>query len=822
MSRPRGTAALILGLGLLLVLPGGAQTRQPFPPKGYTAHYPKTRAYDIQHTRIELSIDLLQRRLAGKATLTLQALAPELSAVELDFGPMDVKGVTLASGEQLKHSHQNGKLTISLPQAARRGEAVTLTVVYEGTPQGGVRWVGPYPDYPERYQVWTQGQPESNHFWFPTWDNPDDKMTTETVLTVPERLTAVSNGRLVRVRRNRRDKTRTFHWKQTRPHSSYLVSFAVGDYELRRTTGSRLPIEYYVPRGRLAEADVSFARTPEMIQYFEKLIDRKYPWDKYGQVITYGHGGGMENTSITHLTERALHDERMALDRNWDSLIAHELAHQWFGDLLTCRSWAHAWLNEGFATYLDACFSGREGKDAYLERIRRNSFGALGMERRIKRPIVTHYWRVSFNMFDGHAYAKGAVVLHMLRRYMGDEAFWRGMDHYVDKHAYQNVETSDFRQAMEESSGVSLTEFFQQWVYSPGHPDFKLDWSYDAEKKQLTLKVEQTQKTDDGTPIFRVPVQVAVTAGGRTQIHSLNITQKTQTVSWPAPSEPQMLLFDAEHACLKTVVENKTAAQWRYQLEHGPDSWHRQNAVSALAPDLKQAENMGAMLGALDDQRRAVRQSVLGALLRAPVSDGPRDALLQAAADEDARIRRAAIRALLRYKSHPPTVALVREAAISDPAYGPRLSAVTVLLAWGLKDHRNVILKALADAGRSDQTRVIILRALARAKDADAHVALLRWAGPGSPVRTRAVALDELRRFGLGDRNTRRLLVTAAAHGMTAIRRPAIKSIRQRGEMEVIPRLEQLAASSALSDSVKKDLKACVKALRDAAQSSSQ
>ena len=304
------------------------------------------------------------------------------------------------------------------------------------------------------------------------------------------------------------------------PHSTYLITLTASEFVSFHDRVGSLPVDYYVTKNvDEATARRFMGKTPAMIRFFSDKTGQPYPYPKYAQVCVPEFGGGMENTSATSMTDSALLDEIEVLERDEDGLVAHELAHQWFGDLLTCKDWSHIWLNEGFASYFDPLFAEHDlGEDEFRLRMDGALKSYMGNDRMYRRPIVETRYSSPMEMFDGMTYAKGGCVLHMLRGLLGDEAWWKGIRGYVAKHKFQVVDTDDFRKAMEEASGKDLKWFFDQWLYKAGHPELKVRWHYEDADKTVRVKVEQTQKLDEQTPLFRLPTTLEITeAAGRSR-----------------------------------------------------------------------------------------------------------------------------------------------------------------------------------------------------------------------------------------------------------------------------------------------------------------
>ncbi|HPH70613.1 MAG TPA: M1 family metallopeptidase, partial [Kofleriaceae bacterium] len=384
------------------------------------------RVVDIEHIKIVVDVNVTGRAVQGAVTLRITALAAAVTSVELDAVELSIASVAVAD-KPAKFSHDGKKLRITLPNRLLAGKTTTLHIEYAGAPRRGLYFIAPDADYPSKpIQVWTQGQDVDSRYWFPCFDAPHEKATSEVVVTVPAQLFALSNGSLVSDRV--RGKKRTLHWRLDVPHSCYLITLAVGDFAAVQTKWRDIPVTYYAERGLEAAAQRTLARTPQMLELFSTKFGVAYPYPQYAQVFVSDFiFGGMENTSATTLTDTILMDERAALDYDIDSLVAHELAHQWFGDLVTCRDWGEGWLNEGFATYAEYLwrehYEGRDAADLELDEWADMYFGEDAG--RYRRTIATKMYQEPIDIFDHHLYEKGGRVLHMLRNVVGDDAFFK-------------------------------------------------------------------------------------------------------------------------------------------------------------------------------------------------------------------------------------------------------------------------------------------------------------------------------------------------------------------------------------------------------------
>ncbi|MFP2934020.1 M1 family metallopeptidase, partial [Pyxidicoccus sp. 3LG] len=408
--------------------------------------------------------------------------------------------------------------------------------------------------------------------WFPSLDTPAQKATSEIIATFPAEMTALSNGVLVN------DFTvgsrRTQHYRMEQPHAPYLVTLAVGEFEEATDSAGTVPLRYLFPRGRREDALRCVGRTPEMVRVFQEVTGEPFPWSGYAQVfLTEFIFGGMENTTATSLTDAVLHDARAHRDYNAEPLISHELAHQWFGDLLTCRDWPHGWLNEGFATWSEVLWKERaDGVDeADQHRLTLLESYLSEVRERYARPIVARRFHAPLDVFDRHLYEKGGLVLHELRRRLGDALFFRAVRHYVARHRHGAVETVDLARAFEEATGHNLDAFFDQYVFAPGHPELKVEVRYEAEEARLRLKVRQTQRTDNGTPVFRLPLDVSVTTDGRDTLHRLELAEAEHSFLLPCPTAPTQVRVDPRRDVLGTLDVDKAVGLWLEELRAAPE-----------------------------------------------------------------------------------------------------------------------------------------------------------------------------------------------------------------------------------------------------------
>lgn len=651
--------------------------------------YAPDRTCDIEHMRLELEIDLPKQMLEATCTHRLRAAYGPFSEITLDAVNLEIRSVQDSEGRSLAYSYLDKKLVVSFPRPVR--DTIDLEIRYRvERPSHGLYFIGPWPgEEKAEWQVWSQGEDEEARHWIPCHDAPHERMTTEMIVTADAKYHAVSNGKLVSAKT--RGRKTTWHYVESTAYPSYLVSLCVGVFARIEDRWRDVPVEYFVDPGREGEARRSFGKTPRMLEFFSRVLDCPYPYEKYSQVaVRHFIFGGMENLSATTQTDNTLHDQRAALDFTSDELVAHELAHQWFGDLLTCEHWAHAWLNEGFATYFDALWKEEDkGRDEFDYAMIQNA--AEYMAEPYRRAIISRRFAHPFQLFDAHLYPKAAWVLHMLRRRLGDDLFWKAVRLYVKRHAGQSVETIDLVRACESASGKSLQSFFDQWLLYPGHPDLDGDMSWNGEAGCVTVNLRQVQPREGGAPTYKLPLVIEAAVPNAAAVgkgkargaarskgadfkivrQTFQFDQPTQTFYVFLPAKPIWVTIDPDGAHLKSMKVERPL-EWLEALLVGPA---RHERVFARVDGVRQAAHDAGHRAALllarvlkEDPFWGVQVEAAGALGRIK-SDEARDALIRAAKTKHPKARRAVASALGGFR-HPEAVDALRKwVKAGDPSY---------------------------------------------------------------------------------------------------------------------------------------------------------
>lgn len=630
--------------------------------------YERSRDYDAKHYRIALTFDLGNKCFWGENRITLTPLKDDFKECVLDAEELVATAVTNSQDQPLEFKQTDKKLIVYFPNPYGYGETVAFTVKYHAKdPKYGLFFDDESPTNPQMAS--TVSWPDYAHHWFPCYDFPHDKVTHEMIVTVKDINKALSNGKLITVKENKDKGTKTYHWSQELPHSTYLFMLAIGPFEVIQDSLGPLPVNYWVYKKDVEDAKWIFKKTPYMIDFFNKLFGYEYPWAKYDQVTTPRVGGGAESTSATVLGERAIHDRRAEQDFSFERVIAHEIAHQWWGDLITLRTWSHTWLNESFATYADYLYTRYDkGEDE-------GAFDLLGKKNQYLREARTRYMRpIVFNRydraqdnFDSHTYPKGAAVLHMLRLIMGDKPFFRTLKHFLHKHEYQAVDTHDFMISVKDITGQNLDWFFEQCIFKPGHPVFDISYAWDEKSKILRLKVVQTQDTSKGIPIYKIPVIIGIITPEERMSKKVWIKQKEQAFEFSVKEKPLMVRFDEGDYLLKEWTFDKSLDELLYQLKKD-DVIGRSWAASELSKYKGDSRTIkGLIESAQNDEFWAVRTNAVETLGKTK-QGGLIDLFKEKCKDKNSKVRTAALRILGNYRN-PELMSLFKEQFEKDDSY---------------------------------------------------------------------------------------------------------------------------------------------------------
>jgi aminopeptidase N len=764
--------------------------------------YARNRDYDLQHSRIALRFDLQQRKVIGDVTHTLAILHDGTSKIAFDSIGLTIQSVTVNKAPA-KFESTASKLIVPLPGAAYSGEKFDVDIRYEGKPAKGLYFMLPDKDHPDRpQQIWSQGESEDTRYYLPTYDYPNDRLTTETILTVPASWVTVANGKLISVTKAG-DDMKTWNWRESLPSSTYLITVVTGEFDEVKQTWDGLPVTYYAPKGRGDRLLPNYERTPAMLELFSKKLGVEYPWEKYSQAMVDDFVvDGMENSSATTNASSSLRSPKLIPEfpGDEDPLISHELAHQWFGDLVTCKDWGDIWLNEGFATFFETVWTESHYPKEQADYERWTAIQEwLAQPGLYAKPIVRHDFDDS-SEFDGNAYGKGGLVLYMLRQQIGEDAFYRGLRHYLEVYRGKNVVTADLVKTIEEANHVDVQQFFDQWIYGAGAPKFEVRYKYEEGRHEIALTVKQTQKVEGRVGIFRVPVDLEITTGSGAKAHRIIVSKDEETFAISSDSAPLMVLFDKGGQILKSLEFHKERKEWLYQLKNASELADRAEAVQALAKLKNDDEATAALGNALNTDKawglRDIAADALGRIGNAAAGKQLLDALNGNALPY---VRSQIVSALGNIKDEPKVVAKLSAIARDDESYRARANALQALGKLKAPDALPVLTAAVKADSPDDVLRNAALRSLGYLGD-DKGVPLLReWAAPGKAIESREAAIASLGRMEKGNKEITAQIGSYLTESHYAIRYAAIHALGRRGDASAIAALEALLKSDDLS-----------------------
>jgi aminopeptidase N len=750
---------LAIAMGVALLAPyasaGAAESPQK-PPRPYgrgqaSYHATAVAPYTFENEIIKVSFDFTKGIVYGQTTNVIHAKADGLDTIPFDSVGMQYSVVTV-NGVTTPFHVFGDHLNVDLTTPAKAGDRLEIVATYTTTPVRGIYFIRPDTKYPNMQpEIWSQGETEDNRRWFPTWDEPNEKSPSELIVTVQKGWTVIGNGSLKSQTDSSDGATTTFDWVEAHPHSTYLTAFAAGPYvkfhtATTRPDGTQIPVDYFTSQEDSQYATLCFGRTKDIVAYFQQIIGVTYPWEKYDQTtVERFTAGGMENASATIQTELAIHPPSEELIRPCDGLVAHELAHQWWGDDVTMTDWANIWINEGYATYFQELWSQHHFGEPRFEYERYDAQQSyFGETKRYWRPIVDYVYTSANDSFDSSGYPRPGQVLHMLRWMYGDKRFFGALRNYLNEYQYKNANTQQFFTSISKSLGVNLDWFEQEWFFRAAYPHFYVTQNYNAATKTLTLDV--TQKNHDGRP-FRMPVDVAVYVNGHGTLYRFTADRNHQSFPLPKVSAaPEMVLFDPNNNILRELDYKKTINQLGYQLLHAPSVSDRLWAAAQLDADkVSKADRQLAMQylrdAVVSDKFYGVRADVLDSV--ADYDDA--STIREAMKDSDPRVQIAAL-GEVKGLDHPGNPQLVAQVRGMLTATNP-LVASAAYAAYGAtkaKDAYDVLTAGLATTSFRQAIAMGAIQGFGNLGDARAIPVVKEWASYGSVEAARSAAIGAL------------------------------------------------------------------------------
>jgi aminopeptidase N len=680
-------------------------------------HYAPDRLVDVLNIKIDVTPNYEERTIEGEATLTFAPISKPVDQLQLDA--VDLRIQSVVGSQTVKEFVADGEhLTILFEEPLKIGREASVTIRYSAEPQKGLYFRTKELGYPDGdMHLWTQGEPHEARHWFPCFDYPNERSTSEVICRVPQELTVLSNGKIVSEEVDEKTGLKATHWRQDKSHANYLICLAAGRFAKLEDKCGDVKLGFYTQPSLAEHAGNAFADTGKIMEFYQEEIGVPYPWDKYDQVTILDFtSGGMENTTLTTLTHRTIFSDETENIHSSRNLDAHEMAHQWFGDYVTCEDWANLWLNEGFATYYTHLYNGHAlGRDEMLYGLYRDAQGRVLTQQKDTRPIVYRDYSAAWDQFDFRAYPKGSWVLHMLRNQLGEKVYRQAIKNYLEKHALSSVSTPDLIAELEDASGQSLDRFFDQWVYHGGCPRLKIDYQWLPKEKLARVGIKQTQKTDDKVLMFHLPATVRFIVDGKPVDRAVKINQAAEEFYFPLAAKPEIVRFDPELALLAKIDFAKPQAMLEAQLKNEDDMIGRLMAVEALGKK-KDKQSIAALRKALNnDAFYGVRVAAAGALGKRQ-TDEAYAALTGSMGQDDARVRLAVVEAVGRYY-RPETLEKLKHVVQTEKNPAIAGAAVSALGAFHESPAYDAIRQAIQS--RTFQNTLAVSAIEAAAKSAD-------------------------------------------------------------------------------------------------------
>lgn len=763
-------------------------------------HFAPDRQVDVLHIKLDVTPNFEKQTVSGRASITAKPIAGPCDMLRLDAIHLKVDKVTCEGAEVLDFVSSREDLRIAFAEPIPVGTSFTIHVDYHAQPTKGLYFRTPAMGYPATdSHIWTQGETHEARHWFPCFDYPNERSSTEIICHVPKDMTVLSNGAHMGEEQEPGG-MKAVRWLQSKPHVNYLICLVAGHLEKLEKRHRDVPLAFYTQPTLAKHAKNSFEDTPAIMAFFEDEIGVPFPWNKYDQVtIRDFTAGGMENTTLTTLTHRTIFSSKTENLRTTRRLDAHEMAHQWFGDYVTCKDWSHLWLNEGFATYYTHLYEGHKyGRDAMLYGLSRDARGILG-RKSDKRPIVFNEYKNPMEQFDYRSYPKGSWVLHMLRSQLGEDLYRACIKAYLKKHALTSVVSDDLRQVIEDISGRTMDRFFNQWLYHARHPDLRISYRWQPKTKLARVTIRQTQKVDDDVVLFELPTKLRFVVQGKSLDHDIVVDKVTEDFYVALPGKPSIVRFDPDYTLLADVSFDKSDDLWHAQIENQDDMMGRLRAAEALGARKTHASVEKLEKALKTDPFHGVRIAAAQALAKHE-SDESYEVLRELWQQDDARVRSAMVGHLVG-RLHDTTPGIIRKILAVEKNPAILAKAVRALGRFPGENATEVVRKHLHSDSFRNELAIAAIAAMREQND-PSHAKLL--------LKTLKNRADEFESGGLGQgldalahlsksqrkkKNVREFLVSFVNHPKTNVRTAAIRALGTLGDEKAI------SALSALSDS---------------------
>lgn len=725
----------------------GLLDRKDFAHKGASPHYTPDIQVSPEHLILEVNFDWAKERVWGTTQYNLFFKGHDVEQIIFDAVNLDVSRV-LIGRKSVDFENTGKKIIIPLNKKYRVGDRMSVKLDHSVTrPTAGIYFTKPDNHHTDRFKtVWTQGQDEDSRYYFPCFDKPNFKQTTEVIINLPAKMFGLSNGRLIKKSTTRSGSS--FHYKMELPYSTYLLSIVAGEFSEHKEAIKGVDIKWYVQKGREQQGQNAFKDTGKIIHFFSDYTGFKYPYKHYTQIaVPEFVFGGMENFTVTTQTDLALFDNRAALDGDSNGLVAHEAAHTWFGNIVTAKNWSQAWLHESFATYFDALYTREsKGENEFRYQLLENAETYFSEDYAYRRPIVTNVYKEPIDLFDAHLYPGGAVRLHHLKSIVGEKLFRKGLKVFLDRYRYNLVETTDFIRCLEEVTGCNYDEWLHQWIYRGGYPRLELTFDWSATDKMATVGIKQTQKSDKKNEelLFKIPFVLEFYYKNSQERFSVEIKSDKEKFCFRLKSKPLFFRIDPDYECpCKVVVSDVPRPMLYEQLKRDLDPIGRLEAASELTKNAS-TEDVN-ILG-----ERLKKEKEWGVAIRIAKALGKiggeeaRNFLIKGLKNSNPKIRKGIISALGNFCHDKKSILSIRQFAEKDPSY--RVEAVALQMLGKIKDKDSFAFleSSISRKSHNAMAQTAIYNALAELEDEASWDYLIRGAEYGAHRNSRQAAMRAL------------------------------------------------------------------------------
>lgn len=792
------------------------EEHRSFPFPDYRKRYERDRQFKQLHIIAEIFPDFEKKEFTAREDIYLEAVYNDLTEIEIDAKEITVNRIIMNNIE-IKYRYDGEKIKIIFENKIKKGENIKISINYYSRPRRGIFFIAPDQHYPYKpYQLWTQGEDEDTRYWLPSYDFPNERTTTEIIVHVPKDFFVISNGKLVSKIEN--ENKAVFHYLEDFPHPVYLTSIAAGKFFIYEDEIDGIKLQYAVPEDMKNLLQKSFVNTPDMIRHFSRLFNFRYPYSKYSQVVVNDFiFGGMENINATTLTEYTLHDEKAHNDYTSEGLVAHELSHQWFGDFITCRDWAHAWLNEGFATYMTAVYIDHYlGHEDFLYQLYQDEAAYKREDsKNYRRPIVTNIYRYPGELFDRHLYEKASRVLHMLRDELGDATFWSFINSYLNYNGGRSIDTYDLIKVLQNMTGKSWEQFFDQWIFHAGHPEFIVSYAY--ENGKVKLKFEQVQKGNDTPDVFSVSMNIAFYTKNERIIKRINIKERVEQFTFEM-DEPDAISVDPENTVLKEMNFERKKNMIINQLNMGKEIMEKICAIKDLRKQSGHDVIDALKNAVLNDNFYGVKMEALNALEEI----GTRSALdamidignkIVGNKNIDSRVRASYADSLGKFFREGDALYMLEKIIGAEEKYMAISKALDSIGQIKHDKSFEILLRAKGLASWSETIRRGMLTGLSNLRDRRGIEVAMEFSEPGNDQKLRATAIYAIGVLGEHDRNVLPFLYKALKDNYFQVRSAAVLAIQNVGEPEAIGELE-LAYDKELDAHIKRSIREAITSLQ--------